>query len=274
MRHPRDLGPEHVAAFLSDLAIRQRVAASTQNQALAALLFLYRFVLERNLPWLDHLVRARPSRRVPVVLSRGEVLAILSRMPDVPKLMASLLYGAGLRLLECCRLRISDVDFDRDQIAVRNGKRDKDRLTLLPASLKDSLARPRPRPRAVRARRCRRGRLGRSSPHCVAFRIRRQPRLAPPVDLPRHSPIRRPDDGPAPTLRHAFATHLAEDGYDIRTIQELLGHRDVATTMIYTRLARTHLASVTSPMDHPLEGLEDPTLPRFAPPEPRDPLRR
>lgn len=139
-RHPADLGAKHVTAFLNDLAMRRRVAASTLNQALAALLFLYREVLGRDLPWLDQLVRAKRPARLPVVLARDEVHAVLSHMEGVPRLMATLLYGSGLRLLECCRLRVKDVDFARNQIIVRNGKGDRDRATMLPASVRGDLA--------------------------------------------------------------------------------------------------------------------------------------
>ena len=139
-RDPADLGAEHVTAFLNDLATRRRVAASTQNQALSALLFLYREVLGRDLPWLDELVRAKRPARLPVVLARDEVRAVLSHMEGVPRLMATLLYGSGLRLLECCRLRVKDVDFNRNQTLVRSGKGDRDRATMLPAAVRVDLA--------------------------------------------------------------------------------------------------------------------------------------
>jgi integron integrase len=137
---PAELGAEHVTAFLNALATNERVSASTQNQALAALLFLYREVLGKDLPWLDGLVRAKTPARLPVVLTREEVRAVLSRMEGVPRMMATLLYGSGLRLLECCRLRVKDVDFARNQITVRRGKGDKDRATMLPGALKDDLS--------------------------------------------------------------------------------------------------------------------------------------
>lgn len=139
-RNPANLGAEHVTAFLNELATRGHVAASTQNQALAALLFRYRDVLDIRLPWLDDLVRAKTPARLPVVLSREEVRAVLARMDGEPRLMATLLYGCGLRLLECCRLRVKDVDFDRNQITVRRGKGEKDRATMLPQSIKTELA--------------------------------------------------------------------------------------------------------------------------------------
>jgi integron integrase len=139
-RNPAELGPEHVTAFLNALATRAHVAASTQNQALAALLFLYRDVLGIQLPWLDDLVHAKTPARLPVVLTRDEVRAVLARMEGEPRLMATLLYGCGLRLLECCRLRVKDIDFGRNQITVRRGKGDKDRATMLPVSLESELA--------------------------------------------------------------------------------------------------------------------------------------
>ncbi len=139
-RDPAPFGAEHVTAFLNDLATCRRVAASTQNQALSALLFLYREVLGRDLPWLDELVRAKRPARVPVVLARDEVRVVLSHMEGVPRLMATLLYGSGLRLLECCRLRVKDVDFAQNQILVRNGKGDRDRATVLPATIRVDLA--------------------------------------------------------------------------------------------------------------------------------------
>jgi integron integrase len=303
-RDPRDLGPEHATAFLSDLALRAQVAASTQNQALAAVVFLYRFVLERDLPWLHDLVRARRPRRVPVVPTRNEALAILAHLPAVPRLMASLLYGAGLRLLECCRLRIADVDFDRDQIAVRHAKRDRDRLTLLPGSLKDPLAQHLGRVRSLFDRDLAEGAGWVALPHAAS-----PPASGGSRDWPhqwlfpatrryvdratgqhrRHhlhqtvlqSAVRQAILAAGlqkritcHSLRHAFATHLAEDGCNIRVIQELLGHRDVATTMIYTRLARTRLAAVTSPMDSALGDLRSPDAPSPAPRDPRDPFKR
>src|SRR5262245_61720446 len=140
-RHPAELGAPEVTRFLSSLAVDGRVAASTQNQALGALLFLYRDVLELDLPWLEGVVRAKRPERLPVILTREEVAAILRPLTGVPRLMASLLYGSGLRLLECCRLRIQDIDFARNQIVVRGGKGDKDRVTILPAVLKTDLAR-------------------------------------------------------------------------------------------------------------------------------------
>ncbi|MBI4590660.1 MAG: integron integrase [Candidatus Rokubacteria bacterium] len=140
-RHPAELGAPEITRFLTSLAVGGKVAASTQNQALSALLFLYREVLELDLPWLDGVVRAKRPQRLPVVLTRDEVRAVLQRVEGVPRLMACLLYGAGLRLLECCRLRVQDVDFAANQIVVRSGKGDKDRVTMLPAALKTALAR-------------------------------------------------------------------------------------------------------------------------------------
>jgi len=285
-RHPRDLGPEHVTAFLSSLATTGRVAASTQNQALAALLFLYREVLGQDLPWLHDVVRAKTPVRLPVVLARDEVRAVLARLHGTPRLMAALLYGSGLRLLECCRLRVKDVDFARHQLAVRRGKGDKDRLTMLPAALERPLA---AHLRAVKQQHDQDladgagwvelpGGLSRKLPNAgrewpwqwvfpatrtyvePATRQRRRHHLHETVM--QHA-VRRAvlDAGlgkraTCHTFRHSFATHLLEDGSDIRTVQELLGHRDVATTMIYTHVLNRGPAGVKSPVDRLFGGGE------------------
>jgi len=204
-RHPREIGGPEVTQFLSYLAVERKVSASTQNQALSAILFLYKEVLEVELPWLDGVVRAKRPVRVPVVLSRVEVRRILAHLEGATWLAASLLYGAGLRVSECVRLRVKDLDFDYRQITVRNGKGAKDRHTMLPESLAAPLRRQLERVRSVF-----------ESDH---------------------------------TFRHSFATHLLEDGYDIRTVQELLGHADVSTTMIYTHVLRRGGRGVKSPID-------------------------
>ena len=278
-RHPAEMGAPEVTRFLSSLAVDGRVAASTQNQALSALLFLYREVLELDLPWLDGIVRAKRPERLPVVLTRDEVRAVLLRLEGVPRLMAYLLYGAGLRLLECCRLRVQDVDFAANQIVVRGGKGDRDRATMLPAAVKADLARhlagvreQHRRDLAVSA-----GwvelptALNRKYPNAgrewawqwlfPATRIyvdratgqRRRHHLDESVlqravkDAARRTGIAK-RAGPH-TLRHSFATHLLEDGKDIRTVQELLGHRDVSTTQIYTHVLNRGPAGVRSPLD-------------------------
>jgi len=282
-RHPRDMGEAEAGAFLSHLAVVARVSASTQNQALAAILFLYRHVLRCDLPWLSDVVRARRSERLPVVLTRAEVSAVLRELRGTVRLMACLLYGAGLREIECCRLRVKDVEFARHRIVVRAGKGDKDRVTVLPATLGVDLARH----LDVVARQHRADlaqgagwvelpmALGRKYPnagrewawqwvfpatrHYVdrATGERRRHHLHETV-LQRGvtQAIRRAGIHKAAschTLRHSFATHLLEDGYDIRTIQELLGHRDVSTTMIYTHVLDRGPGGVRSPADRLLE---------------------
>jgi len=268
-----------VARFLTFLAQEGRVSASTQNQALSALVFLYREVLERDLEWLEGVVRARGPARLPVVLGREEVAAILRGLHEVEWVMASLLYGAGLRLIECCRLRVKDLDFQRGAIMVRDGKGRKDRVTMLPevvrAPLRAHLERARtqhaadlglgkgsvelpgalerkypraawewpwqwvfPATRFYRDRetgRCRRHHLHESVLQRAVRRAAMLAGIAKPVTC--HA------------LRHSFATHLLEDGYDIRTIQELLGHRDVSTTMIYTHVLNRAGRGVRSPLD-------------------------
>lgn len=278
-RHPRELGAAQVEAFLSDLAVRGQVAPSTQNQALAALLFVYRHVLALDLPWLDEVVRAKPRHRVPTVLSRDEVRLLLAHMEGRPWLLAALLYGTGMRLMECLRLRIKDVDFGRNEITVRQGKGGKDRRTVLPASLATPLAREIDRALALHQRDLASG-LGETAlPDALARKYRgagRQPgwqfvfAAAQVSRDPRAGVLRRHhvDDSvlarglararraaellkhvTAHTLRHSFATHLIEDGYDIRTVQELLGHADVSTTQIYTHVLNRGGRGVRSPLD-------------------------
>jgi integron integrase len=268
-----------VTRFLSSLAIDGRVAASTQNQALGALLFLYRDVLELDLPWLDGVVRAKRPERLPVVLTREEVAAVLRPLTGVPRLMATLLYGSGLRLLECCRLRIQDIDFARNQIVVRGGKGDKDRVTMLPGVVKADLARHLEAVRAQHQRDLHRGAgwvelptaLARKYPNAGrewvwqwTFPATRPYRDRATGQWRRHhlheSVLQRVVKDAARragiakratphTLRHSFATHLLEDGRDIRTMQELLGHRDVATTQIYTHVLNRGPSAVKSPID-------------------------
>jgi integron integrase len=278
-RHPATLGAEHVTAFLNTLAERDKVAASTQNQALAALLFLYREVLGVDLPWLGELVHAKAPRRLPVVLTRQEVRAVLSRMEGAPRLMATLLYGCGLRLLECCRLRIKDVDFDRSQILVRSGKGDQDRVTMLPASVKKDLAAHLEVVRAQHAADRAVGAgwvelpaalsaklpsAGREWPWQWVFpatRIYVEPTTSQRRRHHLHETVLQqavrtavvaadiPKRATCHSFRHSFATHLLEDGSDIRTVQSLLGHKDVSTTMIYTHVLNRGPAGVRSPAD-------------------------
>jgi integron integrase len=283
-RDPAALGPEHITAYLSSLATRSRVSASTQNQALAALLFLYRDVLGMDLAWLDDLVRARTPEKLPVVLSRDEVRAVLARMDGEPRLMATLLYGCGLRLLECCRLRVKDVDFGRNQVTVRRGKGDQDRATMLPISIKPELAAHLERAREQHERDLAQGggwvelpgALGRKLPNAGrewpwqwVFPARRIYVERVSGERRRHhlhetvlqQAVKRAvlaagiaKRATCHTFRHSFATHLLEDGSHIRTVQELLGHKDVATTMIYTHVLNRGPAGVRSPADRLLGG--------------------
>jgi integron integrase len=278
-RHPSEMGESEISGFLSHLAVAGKVSASTQNQALSALLFLYREVLRRELPWMDEIVRAKRPQRLPTVLSREEVAALLREMKGVEHLMASLLYGAGLRLLECCRLRVQDLDDSRGEITVRDGKGGKDRITLWPCRLHAPIAAHLERVRAQHERDLASG-LG--SVELPSALERKYPRAAfewgwqwvfpatrfylDPASGRRRrhhlhesvlqravheAVIRARLSRPATchALRHSFATHLLENGYDIRTIQELLGHRDVSTTMIYTHVLNRGGRGVRSPLD-------------------------
>jgi integron integrase len=279
-RHPRELGAPEVEQFLTHLAVDRKVSAATQNQALQALLFLYRHVLEIELPWLNEITRAAHSQRLPVVLDRTEVHALLSQLRGTPWLVANLLYGSGLRLTEGLRLRVKDLALERGELIVREGKGGKDRVTMLPGALDTQV----------------RAHLGRLRSWFEDERRRQQPGVTVPFALARKYPqaatqwgwqylfpaavlCRDPYSGlplrhhlnekvvqravqaavrragisrPASchTLRHSFATHLLEDGYDIRTVQELLGHSDLKTTMIYTHVMSKGARGVRSPLDH------------------------
>ena len=283
-RHPADMGAPEVTRFLSSLAVEGKVAASTQNQALSALLFLYGEVLEVDLPWMDEIVRAKRPQRLPIVLTRDEVRAVLRRLEGTPRLMAFLLYGAGLRLLECCHLRVQDVDFGTNQIVVRSGKGDKDRVTMLPAVVKPHLARHLERVREQHRCDLEAGAGWVELPTALARKYPNAgrewvwqwvfPATRTYVDRltsehRRHhlheSVLQRAVKqavwrtgiakraGPH-TLRHSFATHLLEDGRDIRTVQELLGHRDVSTTQIYTHVLNRGPSGVRSPLDGMLDA--------------------
>lgn len=278
-RHPKDMGVAELEAFLTHLAVEGRVAASTQNQALSALLFLYREVLAINLPWLDNVVRAKTPQRLPVVLTRQEVVSVLDGMSGVYGLMARLLYGTGMRLMECVRLRVKDVDFEQAEILIRDGKGAKDRVTMLPQSLVEALrAHLKIRQRLYEEDRAK----GMASVYLPDALDRKYPNAA--VDWawqyifnsgsysidPRSGAERRHHidekllqravkkavvaSGIAKlatphTFRHSFATHLLQSGYDIRTVQELLGHADVQTTMIYTHVLNRGGRGVVSPLD-------------------------
>jgi len=278
-RHPAEMGAAEVERFLTALAVHGQVSASTQNQALSALLFLYKRVLAIDLPWLDGVERAKKPQRLPVVLTRKEVAALLGELHGIHWLMGSLLYGTGMRLMECVRLRVKDVDFEHGEIVIRQGKGGKDRRTMLPRSLHqalqaqlaeasrmherdkaagfgrvwmpDALARKYPAaslewgwqyvfPASVRALDPRSGverrhHLDESSLQRAVKQARHRAAIVKPATC--H------------TLRHSFATHLLESGYDLRTIQELLGHKDVATTQIYTHVLNRGGHGVLSPLD-------------------------
>ena len=306
-RHPRDLSGPEVTEFLSWLATDRKVSASTQGQAQSALLFLYRDVLGLELPWMADIIRAKRPQRLPVVLSREEVCAVLNRLEGTPRLMATLLYGAGIRLLECCQLRVKDVDFQARQVTVRSGKGAKDRVTLLPGSLHEPLRHHLQAvadqheadlaagggwvelPNALARKYPNAGRewawqwvfpATRSYLEPVTRQRRRhhlhETVLQRAVKMAvRRAGITKP--AACHTFRHSFATHLLEDGYDIRTVQELLGHRDVSTTMIYTHVVNRGPGAVCSPADRiPLNlagpGPRDGASPPVPPPPPRSRL--
>jgi integron integrase len=286
-RHPVEMGANEATRFLSSPALHGRVSASTQNQALSAVLFLYKEVLQQDLPWLDGIVRAKRPSRLPVVLTQEEVQAVLAHLRGVPRLMGTLMYGAGLRLMECARLRVKDVDFASNQIVVRDGKGQKDRATLLPATVKADLARHLEAMRQQHQRDVSQGAgwvalpgaLERKYPNagrewawqwffpatsCYVDREtgkrRRHHLHESVVQRAMKEAVRRAGiakQATPHTLRHSFATHLLEDGYDIRTVQELLGHNDVSTTMIYTHVLNRGPAAVRSPADR-LAMLEAP----------------
>lgn len=278
-RHPQEMGAAEVEQFLTHLAVVGKVAASTQNQALSAILFLYREVLNSQLEWLENMVRARKPERVPVVLTRDECRSILLRLDGQYRLMANLLYGAGLRLMECVRLRVKDVDFGYRQIVVCDGKGHKDRVTMLPDSLENPLREQIERVRSFHEQDLSEGlgevylpfALAKKYPNAGrewgwqyvfpakqrstdprSGKIRRHhidpKRLQRAVkQAVRDSGIQKPAS--CHTFRHSFATHLLENGYDIRTVQELLGHSDVRTTMIYTHVLNRGGRGVRSPLD-------------------------
>jgi integron integrase len=278
-KHPKEMGAAEVEAFLTHLAVDGLVSASTQNQALSALLFLYKEVLMIDLPWLDNVVRAKRPQRLPVVLTRTETREVLVRMKGMYGLMANMLYGTGMRLMECVRLRVKDVDFERGEILIREGKGGKDRVTMLPSSVVAGLQAHLEQRRALFEDDKRIGKTDVFLPDALA---RKYPNAATEwcwqyifssgsysVD-PRSGVERRHHidekllqramkkavlaagiTKPATphTLRHSFATHLLEAGYDIRTVQELLGHSNVATTMIYTHVLNKGGRGVISPLD-------------------------
>jgi integron integrase len=278
-RHPAELGAKEISSFLSHLATQRKVAASTQNQALSALLFLYREVLGSPVEWVEDVERVKKPRRLPVVFTRDEARAVLAHLRGDKWLMASLLYGSGLRLMECVRLRVKDLDFARRQLVVREGKGGKDRVTILPAPLAEPLRRQLVRAKALHELDLREG-FGRVHlPHALARKYPNADRewgwqyvfpasrrsCDPRSGLERRHHVAETalqkavkaavraggvtKPGSCHTFRHSFATHLLEAGYDIRTIQELLGHSDVQTTMIYTHVLNKGGRGVKSPLE-------------------------
>ena len=279
VRHPAQMAEPEINAYLTHLAVKDKVSASTQNQALSALLFLYRYVLGRKVGDLGEVIRARKPTRIPVVMTREEVKAVLDLMQGDKWLMASLMYGAGLRLMECLRLRIQDVDFARNEILVRDGKGAKDRITMLPESLKTPLQDHLKKVKALHERDLGDGwgrvqmptALDRKYPNAPAdwrwqWVFPQENRWINPQtkEQGRHhidellvqksvrdavAKAGLTKRATCHTFRHSFATHLLEGGYDIRTVQELLGHSDVKTTMIYTHVLNRGPAGVRSPFD-------------------------
>lgn len=278
-RHPAELAEPEISAFLSFLANERHVSASTQNQAMAAVLFLYQAVLDRRLAWIEGMAAAKRPERLPIVLTRAEVAGLLAQLRGTPGLIVRLLYGSGLRLFEALELRTKDLDLEKREIHVRDGKGRKDRRTMIPSSL---IAELRGHLEAVRARHARDVQAGagfvalpdalrvkypsapREWPWQWVFPARRLYRDAPTGELRRHHvhetviqrAVRAATRAAALSkpvtphvLRHSFATHLLESGYDIRTIQELLGHKDVSTTMIYTHVLNRGPHGVRSPLD-------------------------
>ena len=278
-RHPREMGALEVEDFLTSLAVKNQVSASTQNQALAAILFLYRDVLDITLPWLTDLIRAKRPQRLPVVLTRDEVQQLLSKISGVEWLAASMLYGTGMRLGECVQLRIKDIDLARREILIRDAKGQKDRVTVLPESLLPHVNAQCRQARSLYDKDRGEGKPGVTLPYALKrkypnadtswswYWLFPSPSFCIDVysrELVRHhlypQNVQRAvkmglraagidKAASTHTLRHSFATHLLEDGYDIRTVQELLGHSDVKTTMIYTHVLNKGGRGVRSPLD-------------------------
>lgn len=279
MRHPRDMGASDVEAFLSMMANERKVSASTHNQALSAVLFLYREVLGIDLPWLNNIGRPQQTKRIPSVLTKEEVVGLFAQMEGTPALLARLLYGTGMRLMEGIRLRVKDVDFDRLVIIVREAKGNKDRVVMLPRSLAATLRCQMLAARAVweADRQAQRG--GVETPHALEAKYPKVGQTwgwfwmfpSPTLSVDPRSGVERrhhlfeerlqralkkavPLAGivkpvSVHTLRHSFATHLLQAGTDIRTVQELLGHSDVSTTMIYTHVLKVAAGGTASPLD-------------------------
>jgi len=278
-KHPGDMGEREITAFLTHLAVNRHVAASTQNQALSALLFLYKEVLKQDIGWLENVERVSRPPRLPVVFTKTEARAVLAYLEGEYRMMAELLYGSGLRLMECVRLRVKDVDFGYNQITVRDGKGFKDRVTLLPEKLRAALRAHLADGRERHRREIAQGGGGVYLPFALERKYPKAqrawawqyvfPAAQRSVD-PRSGEVRRhhineknlqnavknaiaqaglTKAASCHTFRHSFATHLLENGYDIRTVQELLGHKDVSTTMIYTHVLNRPGLGVKSPVD-------------------------
>jgi len=278
-RHPSEMGEQEISEFLTHLAVKKRVASSTQNQALNAIVFLYREILKRDLGEIRNIQWAKRPTRLPVVFTRDEAKAVLDHMEGTTWLMASLLYGSGLRLMECLRLRVKDVDFTYQQIIVRDAKGAQDRVTILPTSLIEPLKSHLKRVRTLHEKDVKDGFGEVYLPYALERKYRNAnkqwgwqyvfPSSRRSKD-PRTGVIRRHHiaetvlqravriavraagmvkPGSCHTFRHSFATHLLEDGYDIRTVQELLGHKDVSTTMVYTHVIQKGGKGVRSPLD-------------------------
>jgi integron integrase len=278
-RHPKDMGEAEINSFLTNLAVNEHVSASTQNQALSALLFLYRHVLDREVGDLGKVIRARKPARLPVVMTRNEVKTVLANLKGVHWLMATLMYGTGMRLMECLRLRVKDIDFGSNQVTVREGKGDKDRITMLPEIVREELKEHLKRVKKIHDRDLSDGygrvqmpyALSRKYPNAAAEwgwqfvfpqmkrwvnarsgeqgRHHVHPTIIQKAIATAVRGAKLTKHATAHTFRHSFATHLLEEGYDIRTIQELLGHKDVKTTMIYTHVLNRGGRGVRSPAD-------------------------
>ena len=278
-RHPREMGETEIRAFISHLAVNENISASTQTVALSALLFLYRDVLKQELPHVSNIERAQKPKRLPVVFTREETKRVLANLEGTHWLIAGLLYGSGLRLMECLRLRVKDIDFTYAQLTIRDGKGEKDRITMLPAKLKQPLMRHLQKVKVLHEEDLRAGYGEVFLPYALARKYPHAPRqwgwqyIFPAANRsidPRSGKPRRHHfsetsvqkavktalrnaqivkNASCHTFRHSFATHLLEQGYDIRTVQELLGHKDVRTTMIYTHVLNRGGRGVQSPID-------------------------